>query len=404
MAGLLDILSRNPGLLSPMQGASQLAPAVSQANTLLAQPIPSALPAPSQRGRVNPLRVLDNFLFDGNGIGAAVEQERTRLDNEANRPRLLAQQQREQDMVAALPPALQLAYATNKAETGKALASNYEGYTLGAGGLRGGLGGIVSSAPTYSTVNDTIYANDRGTSTPTATAPPGFDDMTQRQKVEADAALGAGSLDVNRYAAQTGRMNAETNAATAGTTLSPGQVRFDANNNPVANVRANTATNPVAVELQGRIDSTRRDVLPTTQRMRSLITSGDVITGYGAGPRLEAARALAATGNEEAKRKVAATQEYQNLSGALRVGIAKSLGANPSNADIILLEKITAGDVGQSPEALLSTIGQAEGRANSLIEDVQRQIASGGNQTPASAPPTPAEARAILRSRGVPGY
>lgn len=183
MAGLLG-QSPLAGLLAMVQpNAPVMADAADEA--MFARN-PNGLMAP-QRARVNPLRVFDRVL-GGQTISGGLDAERARLTAEASAPAMAEQQQRLKDMVAQLPPEIQLAWAANQEETGKALASNAEAWTLGAGGQRGGLvngqQAVIASAPTYSTVNDTIYANDRGVSTPTAVAAPGYDDQTQRMNAE----------------------------------------------------------------------------------------------------------------------------------------------------------------------------------------------------------------------------
>lgn len=353
MAGLLG-QSPLAGLLSMIQpNAPVMADAADEA--MFARN-PNGLMAP-QRARVNPLRVFDRVL-GGQTVSEGLDAERARLAAEANAPAMADQRQRLNDMVAQLPGYLQVAFASNPEEVGKALASNAEGYSLSAGGLRGGLNGVVSSAPTYSTVNDTIYANDRGVSTPTAVAAPGYDDITQR------------------YNADTSRMNADTTAANAGFTLGDGQERYTPGSSTPLAVNDAAPKPPTAqqVEAQGALTTLNTEVLPTLQQMRQALQSGDVITGFGAEARLQAARALATAGNEEARRKVAATEAYRNSSGRLRVGMAKSLGANPSNADIALLEKVTAGDIGQNQDSLLATIDQGLSFANSRAGALGSQI------------------------------
>lgn len=377
MAGLLG-QSPLAGLLAMVQpNAPVMADAADEAMFARA---PNGLMAP-QRARVNPLRVFDRVL-GGQTISGGLDAERARLSAEANAPAMAEQQQRLRDMVAQLSPELQIAFATNPEETGKALASNGEGYTLGAGGLRGGINGVVASAPTYSTVNDEIYANDRGTSTRTATAAPGYDDLTQR------------------YNADTGRMNADTAAANAGFTLSEGQERYTPGASaPIAeNAAAPKPPTAQQAEAQGALTTLNTEVLPTLQQMRQALQSGDVITGFGAEARLQAARALAATGNAEARRKVAATEAYRNSSGRLRVGMAKSLGANPSNADIQLLEKITAGDIGQNQDSLIATIDQGLSFANSRVGSLGSQI---GSQAP-QAGGGPVRVTSVAQARSLP--
>lgn len=379
MAGLLGAQSPLAGLLAmiPASNAPVMADAADEA--MFARN-PNGLMATPQRARVNPLRVFDRVL-GGQTVSQGLDAERARLAAEANAPALAQQKQRLNDMVAQLPDYLQVAFATNPEEVGKALASNAEGYSLSAGGLRGGLNGVVSSAPTYTTVNDTIYSNDRGVSTPTAVAAPGYDDITQR------------------YNADTGRMSAETTAANAGFTLGDNQQRYAPDGTPIAeNVGAPKPPTAQQMEAQGALTTLNTEVLPTLQQMRASLQSGDVITGFGAEARLQAARALAAAGNEEARRKVAATEAYRNSSGRLRVGMAKSLGANPSNADILLLEKITAGDIGQNQDSLLATIDQGLSFANSRVGALGNQIGS----QPASNGAAPIRVTSVAQARALP--
>lgn len=378
MAGLLG-QSPLAGLLAMVQQPQPVA--ADDGDMLLANRYAerqAALPAVPQRGAPSAIGNAFRFLVGGQ---AGLDADRARRLAEANAPALAEQRQRLADMVAQLPDYLQVAYATNPEEVGKALASNAEGYSLSAGGLRGGLNGVVASAPTYSTVNDTIYANDRGVSTPTAVAAPGYDDITQR------------------YNADTGRMNAETTAANAGFTLGDNQQRYAPDGTPIAeNVGAPKPPTAQQVEAQGALTTLNTEVLPTLQQMRASLQSGDVITGFGAEARLQAARALAATGNEEARRKVAATEAYRNSSGRLRVGMAKSLGSNPSNADILLLEKITAGDIGQNQDSLLATIDQGLSFANSRVGALGSQIGS----QPAQGGGAPIRVTSVAQARALP--
>lgn len=182
------------------------------------------------------------------------------------------------------------------------------------------------------------------------------------------------------YSEQASLQNAGTAAANAGFTLGQGQQRFGPNGQPLAE---NTAPRPPSaqqVELQGQFDTNTNEVIPTLNQMRSMVESGDVITGLGADVRLQAARALAAAGNQDAQRQVAATEAYRNMSGRLRVGMAKTLGANPSNADIKLLEQVTAGDIGQNAQSLLATIDQGLSFANQRNSALSAQLGQGQGQ------------------------
>jgi len=127
-------------------------------------------------------------------------------------------------------------------------------------------------------------------------------------------------------------------------------------------------------QLQGQINTVNNDVIPALDRMDVLLTTGDVITGAGAELRLQAARGLAFAGNRDAQRQVAATQEYQNLAKSLAAGMAKTLGSNPSNADVALLTQVTGGMIGQETPALQATSAALRARASGLVVDAQDML------------------------------
>lgn len=251
MAGLLG-QSPLAGLLAMVQ---QPQPVEADAGDMLLasryEQRQAALPAIPQRGQPSALGNAFRFLVGGQeGLAA----DRAARLAEANAPALAEQKQRLADMVAQLPDYLQVAYATNPEEVGKALASNAEGYSLSAGGLRGGLGGIVASAPTYSTVGDTIFSNDRGTSKPVAVAAPSFADITARTKAETDAELGRDRLAYDYQ--------------NAGSTLSPGQQRRDINGNVVAE---NTNATPQQVAAQQKREDERVKALSSLESINAKV-------------------------------------------------------------------------------------------------------------------------------------
>jgi len=127
-------------------------------------------------------------------------------------------------------------------------------------------------------------------------------------------------------------------------------------------------------QLQGQINTVNNDVIPALDRMDELLTTGDVITGGLADERLQAARGLALFGNQDAQRQVAATQEYQNLAKSLAAGMAKTLGSNPSNADVALLTQVTGGMIGQETPALQATSAALRARASGLVVDAQDML------------------------------
>ena len=193
MAGLLG--TQQPerfGLLSP-EHARLIQRAASGAM------FPPQAPPQAQQPRRRGDPGLLTYLMGGR---AGLESERTyrreedaRLEQEAMRPQMEAERRRLQQMAEGFGPEAALAFALNPQEAGKAFASNVEGYTLGAGGMRGGARGTVASAPTFSTVNDQIFRNDpaAGESTAVARADPSFADQTGRINATNPVNVGPGA-------------------------------------------------------------------------------------------------------------------------------------------------------------------------------------------------------------------
>lgn len=78
------------------------------------------------------------------------------------------------------------------------------------------------------------------------------------------------------------------------------------------------------------------------------------ITGFGADARVAAARVAAASGNQDARNAVAATEVYQNLIGRDIGAIVRDMvgSANISNSDRDLATRIAGGDTNITPQAL----------------------------------------------------
>jgi hypothetical protein len=281
------------------------------------------------------------------------------------------QQQRAQQAASLFPDdqRAQALFMMNNESFLDSLGEQYKPQVIGAGGMQSVIGeNRRVAAPSFTSLNDQIFRNDpsTGQSTVSATANPSYADQTQRM-------VGLGNLDVAQ-----GRLGLDQSQA--GFTLGNNQIRYGLDGQPIAANDQPEAPNAAQIELQGAIATNQNEVIPTLQQMRQAIQSGDVITGIGADVRLNAARALAAAGNRDAQRQVAATEAYRNMSGRLRVGMAKTLGANPSNADIQLLEQVTAGDIGQNAQSLLSTIDQGLRFATSRGQTMQAQMPQTGGQ------------------------
>lgn len=121
----------------------------------------------------------------------------------------------------------------------------------------------------------------------------------------------------------------------------------------------------------------------------------DVIAGFGAEPRIQAARALAAVGNEKAQREVAATETFINQGRVLVSGIIKSFGANPTEGERKYAEKMSGADAELNPETLKEGIRLQRERIYREMKAAQ----NGAAPSAASGPP----ARAVQHLRANPG-
>jgi hypothetical protein len=116
-----------------------------------------------------------------------------------------------------------------------------------------------------------------------------------------------------------------------------------------------------AVE-QARIRSSAANrLLPELAQMEQLLP--DVIAGFGADVRLNADRAMAAMGNEDATRRVTATQTFQNLARQTVASILPLFGANPTEGERRYAEQMSGADVSYTPESLQEGIRLARDRA-----------------------------------------
>lgn len=110
--------------------------------------------------------------------------------------------------------------------------------------------------------------------------------------------------------------------------------------------------------------------LSTLDNMERLLP--DVISGFGADARLNAARAMALAGNEDAKRKVAATETYLNEARNLVSDIIKSFGANPTEGERKYAERMSGADANLNPETLKEGIRLRRERINRDLANAGR--------------------------------
>jgi hypothetical protein len=326
---------------------------------------PRVAPAPAapRRDRVSGWRVFDRVL-GGQTVTEGLDAERERLQAEAMRPQMEARRARLRQAAEAMGPAAMLAFDLNPEKFGENLAEQYSPQVIAAGGIQSVIGnGQRVSAPQVTQFGDSLVRTDPLRPQPETLMQrgPTFQEQTARLTATSPVNVAPGNVLIDpQTGEQRGQGAPRILSAGEGVDLvsERGGVPIYQNAPPPRAPVAPTAAN---VELQGQLSALDTDVDPVLNEMVSMLDSGDVITGLGADQRLLAARAAAAVGNQDARRQVAATERYLNMAGRLRVGMAKSLGANPSNADLAVLQSVTAGDLGQSAGGLRATLqdGQA---------------------------------------------
>lgn len=172
--------------------------------------------------------------------------------------------------------------------------------------------------------------------------------------------------------------------------------------------RQASAADASLVELRDAVQAGRGQ-LDTITNLRQLLP--DIIEGPGANLRLQAARLLAASGNESARRQVTATETFQNQARYVVKDLIRAFGANPTEGERKYAEQMGGADINLTGEAIsqgFDLLEQRQRRLESRFSQAQQageQRAGGQTQQPrARAPITPAEAAARLRAMGEPGY
>ena len=324
-------------------------------------PAPAA-PAAPRRERVSGWRVFDRVL-GGQTVTEGLDAERERLQAEVMRPQMEARRAQLRQAAEAMGPAAMLAFDLNPEKFGENLAEQYSPQVIAAGGIQSVIGnGQRVSAPQVTQFGDSLVRTDPLRPEPETLMQrgPTFQEQTARLSATSPVNVAPGNVLIDpQTGEQRGQGRERILSAGEGVDLVNESGAPIYQNAPPP--RAPVAPTAANVELQGQLSALDTDVDPVLNEMVSMLDSGDVITGLGADQRLLAARAAAAVGNQDARRQVAATERYLNMAGRLRVGMAKSLGANPSNADLAVLQSVTAGDLGQSAGGLRATLqdGQA---------------------------------------------
>jgi hypothetical protein len=334
------------------------------------------------------------------------DAERQRL--EAMRPEIEARNARLAAAAQSMGSQAELAYYLNPERFGQEIAEQFGTDVLAEGSALARGGQLVAAAPVIERFDDRFGFGDPmgGPESVRFSAPRGPTERERIDRFEAEnPVLGQGAT----WVGPNGQPRAQgyippVTVADAADLVDPqsGQPLY---RNPAelpasaSGGQAGGLTPQQRAEYRERVETNAREVMPSLTRMRELLRSRDVITGFGAEAQLQILRGLAAAGDEGAARRVAATEELRNLSGSLRVGMARLLGSNPSNADIRLLEQITSGDISQNAESLLRNVDALENRARQQSEDLARQLestaSSGGSSGEVVSVTTPEEAQRL---------
>jgi hypothetical protein len=354
-----------------------IAPAASVAGSPMPPAAPAgAPPAPMPMADVPPMPQAPQMAPQASPQGgippalATIIRQRMESGDLQGAQEMVNNYQSQQAAMEMLPPSVRndpmMAWlaATNPEEFTKAVSQQYSPQVVAEGGAQriAGLDQTYRNPRTFLAGGDIMQTAESGV-TDVGDVSPTYGDRTARIVAERPQVVTTGEGAVSTFYGPNGEVG--------------GQIQ--GRERPVA-------PSPVSTEITGRISAIDTDVMPTIGRMRQLLESGDVISGLGAEQRLLAARAAAAIGDRNARRQVTATEEYLNTSGRLRVGMAKSLGANPSNADIALLERVTAGDLNQSVGGLMATINQGEEMATRQRAAAQQQLGASGGAADGGGP------------------
>lgn len=168
---------------------------------------------------------------------------------------------------------------------------------------------------------------------------------------------------------------------------SPAQIEAD-------KVTATAAANK-AVDYPGKMQGFARQLSALDEMEQRL---PDVVSGFGSEARLQGLRALAAVGNEDAKRQVAATETFLNQGRILVSDMIKSFGANPTEGERKYAERMSGADAALNPETLKEGIRLQRERIN---REMGAASAGAGATARSTATPNRGAVEAEMRRRGL---
>lgn len=181
------------------------------------------------------------------------------------------------------------------------------------------------------------------------------------EPISAGRARGSAPYEFISAPSPTGAPRVMSKAAAAGQVFE-GQTPADAIR-AEGNARRDVATDDVSNE-RGRAAPER-----VARYEEALALIPKAITGFGADARLAGARVLAASGNQDAREAVAATEIYQNLIGRDIGPIVREMvgSANISNSDRELATRIAGGDTNITPQALTRIVNYELSRQTAFL-------------------------------------
>lgn len=406
------MFARNP---NGRMGASMPAPSAQQqalSNAKNPTPAPQqgllAPPQQPQRGRVSGLRIIDRVL-GGQTITEGLDAERERLTAEAMRPQMLARQEQMRAAAEQMGPAALIAFQTNPEAFGSQLAEQFAPQVIAAGGIQSIAGtGQRTGALASREFGDRIATTDpiTGQTTYSDPRPATFQEETARINANNPVNVAQNGLLVDP---RTGATIATGVQRPDLTSVAPGgQIYATDASGATSLVGESTAQRPLTATDRTRIREDQ-DAIQTAETINGNLDTllGQIDSGaLNLGPMtnlVSQGRNAAGMSDQNSRNFAsfrASLEKLRNDSLRLNTGVQTDGDSQRAWAELVA----NINDEGVVRQRL-AEIRQINARA---IEYRRARIEeSGGGQTAATrapAAPSPEQARAILRSRGVPGY
>lgn len=110
-----------------------------------------------------------------------------------------------------------------------------------------------------------------------------------------------------------------------------------------------------------------------------------IYTGTGADWRKAGAKALGLVGGDTTK--AANTEQFMASVGNTIIPLMKSLGANPTDKDLIYMQKVSAGDINMEEAALRGILARLQAKLESRIANMSSRMPANAAPSIATTPP-----------------